>query len=125
MILGIGTDLVDVERVRRSVLRWGARWEMRVFSQDEIEYCRRFADPAPHYAGRFAAKEAVFKALPRQPRAFMPREIEIIETGAGRPEIKLSGRTQAAIEDYSPLKMHLSISHEKATAAAFAVVEKV
>jgi len=123
MILGVGIDIVDIPRVKRSLEKWGSRWEKKIFTGPEMDYCRRFNDPAPHYAARFAAKEAVFKALPRQPRAFFPREIEIVLSDSGRPAVKTSGETADSLGDTNQLNIHLSLSHEKATAAAIVVIE--
>jgi len=62
-ITGLGVDLVSIPRMRTTIDRWQARFVERVFTDDEIIYCRARRDPAPHFAARFAAKEAGFKAL--------------------------------------------------------------
>ena len=63
MIVGVGVDVVEIPRLRKILARYGERFAQRVFTPEEREYCAAHTDPAPHYAVRFAAKEALFKAL--------------------------------------------------------------
>lgn len=118
MILGLGNDIVEIERIRESINRHGQHFLNRLFSQAEQDYCYRFQDPAPHFAGRFAAKEAIAKALGTGFGAHLSwHDIEIINDEHGRPEVHFSA---AAREQFKDPKMFLSISHcvEYATAAA-------
>ena len=76
-VLGIGVDLTQMPRMRRVVARWDERFLQRVFTEQEIAYCRRRRDPIPHFAARFAAKEATLKALGTGLRPFrrLPRRV--------------------------------------------------
>lgn len=120
MITGIGTDMVDVAEARRSLARWGARWERRLFTPAEIEYCRAAADPAQCFAARIAAKEAVFKALGAPGGAFLPKQIEVTSGPGGAPALELHGAVRAAAAGRRAL---ISLTHTPALAAAAAVVE--
>ena len=123
MILGVGIDLVDVERVRRSIERWGDRWTHRIFTEAEIKYCEYVRDPAPGYAARFAAKEAFFKALPEQPKAFLMIYVEVINS-EGKPAIRVHESVKDVLASLEPCKFHVSLTHEKNMAAAVVIIEK-
>jgi len=123
MILGVGTDLVDVERARRSLERWGARWARRIFTDSEMEYCEASRDPAPRYAARFAAKEAAFKALPVQPETLQFTHVEVLG-GGGKPAIRPLGSVKEALAPLEPVKILVSLTHEKTLAAAIVIIEK-
>ncbi len=113
-VWGIGTDIVEIGRFRE--IPPDAPFFMRTFTRHEIEYCRGFADPAPHLAATFAAKEAIFKALANsgaRPPTSM-RDLEVRRTAGGVPIIVVAGRPAKDIR--------VSLSHCRAHAAAVCLV---
>lgn len=117
----IGVDLVEVERLRRAVARRPSLLE-RIFTPGERSYCEGRADPIPHYAARFAAKEAAFKALGGSGRAlrFLDYEVRVEE---GRPRLVLRGGTLEEALASGFRSVDLSISHERGCAVAVVLVE--
>ena len=127
MILGIGTDLVDSRRIATSLDRFGTRFETRIFTDNEIEIARSKPDQASFYAKRFAAKEAVYKALSRAELAGLGwREAETLNDPNGAPRLHLSGACKTALERLTPegykASVHLSLSDELPYAQAFVIV---
>jgi len=119
----VGTDLIEIERIRRSLERY-ARFRDRCFTPAEQAYCDSRANPAQSYAGRFAGKEAVGKALGfGVARAFAWREIEIV--GRPKPSVRLSGRLAAQAEQLGMDTIDLSMTHSRELAQAVAVVTRV
>ncbi|HKI92730.1 MAG TPA: holo-ACP synthase [Gaiellaceae bacterium] len=119
----VGTDLIEIERIRRSLERY-ARFRDRCFTPAEQAYCDSRANPAQSYAGRFAGKEAVGKALGfGVARAFAWREIEIV--GRPKPSVRLSGRLAAQAEQLGMATIDLSMTHSRELAQAVAVVTRV
>lgn len=125
MIYGIGTDIVEIERMRRAVERWGERFLKRIFTQGEIFYCYSKRDPFPHLAARFGAKEAMIKALTGAgPGGILKyTDIEVVNELTGRPRIKGYGALGTFLEDPS-ITIHLTIAHERSTATATIVLER-
>jgi holo-[acyl-carrier protein] synthase len=119
MPAGIGIDLLEIERLERALERY-PRLEARLFTDDERAYAAARHRPARHLAARFAAKEAVVKALGA--RAFAPREIEI-EAGEP-PRVRLSGRT-AGLAAERGVALQVSLTHGREHAAAVAIAEHV
>lgn len=126
MIVGVGVDLVDVERMARSLgSRWGHRVVERVFTDDEIAACERSAHPAEGYAARFAAKEALAKALGTGfTKGVTPRGIRVHGKEREAPRITLTGRTLKVAESLKVDRIHVSLSHTKSTACAYVVIER-
>src|SRR5262245_29508323 len=121
MIIAIGTDAVDVERVRRAVdhPQWGERFRQRVFTAGEIAYCLKRARYAESFAARFAAKEAVMKALGTGfGRGVWWRDIEVVRT-SGRPTIALSGGALRRAGEIGAVRWHLSLTHTAEQALAY------
>ncbi len=114
----IGVDLIEIERIRRALDRH-AGFRQRVFTEAEIAYCDSRPNPAQHYAGRFAGKEAVGKALGVGVH-FTWREIEI--RGRPKPGVHLTGRTARWAERVGAARIELSMTHSRELAAAVAVV---
>jgi holo-[acyl-carrier protein] synthase len=116
----VGVDLIEIERVRRALERY-PRFRERCFTHAEIAYCDSRPNPAQSYAGRFAGKEAVGKALGfGVARAFAWREIEI--AGRPKPSVHLSGRLAVWAERVGAGAIDLSMTHSRELANAVAVV---
>ncbi|HIE12658.1 MAG TPA: holo-[acyl-carrier-protein] synthase [Desulfotomaculum sp.] len=125
MVIGIGTDIIEVERVNRAYSRWGERFLRRVYTPAERSYCLKKANAACCFAGRFAAKEAVLKALGTGHKGSGFGEVEVTNDDAGKPLVILRGRAAAVAREKGVSAVHLSISHDAAHAVAFAVTEKI
>ena len=124
MILGIGVDLVDVERIDRAIERHGEHFLHRVFTKNEIAYCAGMRAPGPHYAARFAAKEAVSKAFGTgigERLGF--QEIEVCREESGAPFIVLRGAAGEFARERGVQKIHLALSHTATHAVAQVVIE--
>ena len=122
-ISGIGVDLVSIPRMRAMIDRWQDRFLQRVFTEGEIAYCRRRSDPAPHFAARFAAKEAGFKALGTGLRLGVRwRELEVHREGEAAPTLVLSGRSREIGAYRGGSRMLLSLTHEGDYALAQAIL---
>jgi holo-[acyl-carrier protein] synthase len=123
MIFGIGTDLIEVERVADKMEKKQGFKEL-VFSADEIIYCEARTYKYEHYAARFAAKEAFLKAIGtgwRNGTAF--NEIEMYHDEQGKPEMRFHGLTAKTIAELKLGKIFVSISHLKTMACAMVVIE--
>jgi holo-[acyl-carrier protein] synthase len=116
IIAGIGTDIVDVHRIRRAWERTGEHFLERVFTPEEIRYCRSFADPWPHLAARFAGKESVIKALGTP---IDPRDIEISRHGEA-PTVVLRGAAASHATRLGIEEVKVSLSHTRDLAVACA-----
>jgi holo-[acyl-carrier protein] synthase len=127
-IVGIGVDIVDVARMARALDAGttGERFKRRVFTAEERAYCEgRGAHAAESYAARFAAKEAVQKALGGPGKfGFAWPEIEIVRSPSGAPRVVLHGRVKARAETLGASAVHLSLAHAAQAAVAHAVVER-
>lgn len=122
-IKGMGIDVVDIRRVLEALER-NPRFAERLFTSAEIEYCESMARREVHYAARFAAKEAFFKALGTGWRLGMGwNEVEVQRDHFGKPELRISGRTAEEFRKRRLSGHHLSISHERQLAVAVVVVE--
>jgi len=118
-ILGTGIDLVENARIAASISKFGDRFLNRVFCEGEIAYCRKMRDPAPHYAARFAAKEAVSKAFGcgiGELIGFL--EIEVVRAESGAPAILLHGGGRRLAEERRVHQIFLSLSHTEHYAVA-------
>lgn len=123
MIFGIGTDLVDVERLAEKLEKKTGFKEL-VFSADEIVYCEARAFKYEHYATRFAAKESFLKAIGTgwsKGTAF--NEIEIYNNKDGKPELHFLGITAKTVEGLKAGKIFVSLSHTKTMASAIVIIE--
>jgi holo-[acyl-carrier protein] synthase len=126
MIVGVGIDLVELDRVRRMLERREEQALGKLLTPGEREYVATRADPVPHVAARIAAKEAVYKALQTLPncRGVSWQEIEVWRALDGRPLAVLSGAAAAAADASGGLAIHLSLTHSATSAAAGAVLER-
>ncbi len=113
-ISGSGVDLIEIDRIRAAVQRWGSRFLERVFCPEEIAYAQNHRNPFPHFAARFAAKEAVIRAVGADV-AVTRKDITIRNTAAGRPYCRLNRK------DFKK-NIHISLSHTRHHAIACAIV---
>ena len=135
MILGIGTDLVDIRRIENSLQRYGERFENRIFTPAEQQYARRSKNAdirsiAATYAKRFAAKEACYKALNiSRNNNISWQNIEVIKNENGATEIKLSGAAKNHLQAITPkgaqAKIFVSLSDEYPYAQAYVVIDTI
>ncbi|MFN8642301.1 MAG: holo-ACP synthase [Candidatus Binatia bacterium] len=125
MIIAIGTDAIEVERVQRAVdhPRWGERFRQRVFTPGEIAYCLRRRRNGESFAARFAAKEAVMKALGTgYAKGVWWRDIEVVRD-SGAPRLVLRGGAAARAAALGVSRWHLSLTHTAGQALAHVVAE--
>ena len=127
MIIGIGSDIVDIRRIARSLEEFGDRFVDRIFTEEERRRAEGLADPAPSFAKRFAAKEAVWKALGEGPRLGIAwRELGVTNDDSGKPLLQLEGRAGARLREITPPgwepRVDLSLSDEPPYAQAFVVI---
>jgi len=113
----IGTDIVDVERIKASIDNYSPKFINKVFSLEEQEYCNSKSIPEIHYSGRFAAKEAIIKAIKSSgfDQEFSLKKIKIINHSDGSPYVKLDFKYKGDIK--------VSISHTQTHAVAFAILK--
>lgn len=126
-IYGIGIDLVSITRLDRVIQRWGDKFLRRTFTSGEIDYCAAKASPSQHYAARFAAKEAVFKALGtgwNHGVGWLDVEVRV-QPKSGRPSIALAGQCLEILGDPASFRVLISLSHDKDYALAQAVIVKI
>jgi holo-[acyl-carrier protein] synthase len=123
-ILGIGLDATDIPRVERAIARYGDRFLHRIFTEAEIAYCSSKYRPAPHYAGRFAAKEAAMKALGTGlTRGVTWRDIEVVR-GGGPPRVVFRGAALEHFQRRGATASLLTITHAEALALAQVMLVK-
>ncbi|MBD16228.1 MAG: holo-[acyl-carrier-protein] synthase [Planctomycetaceae bacterium] len=121
-IFGIGTDIIECLRIANMIQRHGELFIRRVYTDHEIEYCSTKKSATQHYAGRWAAKEAVLKALGTGwRRGISWRDIEVRNLRSGAPTIVLSGGAREVCEEAGIQKMLISISHCRSHATAYAI----
>ncbi len=136
MIIGIGTDIVSIDRIKKAIQRWEGRFLDRIYTKEELSFCFLKRDPFPHLAGRFAAKEAAIKALSnitgssktlalqgQKIKNLKMADIEIIKNKKGAPHIVV--KNPCLIPEKMNIKIHVTISHEKTYAIATVVIERV
>jgi holo-[acyl-carrier protein] synthase len=124
-VVGVGIDLVDLERIRVLLASKGEHAMARFFSDREREYLGTRADATGHAAARIAAKEAVYKAMQALPgaRGVGWREIEVSRDVEGRPAIQLHGLAARVSEERGGLRIQISLTHSATSAGAIAIVE--
>ena len=119
-VIGIGVDLVDIERFRRSLERTPSM-RTRLFTEVELAYVERKADPVPSLAARFAAREAVMKSLGVGLGAFSFHDAWVERAESGRPSLALSGRAAELAAEAGIVTWHLSLTHSDVMAAAYVI----
>ncbi len=121
-IQGIGVDVVDVDRMKKALHVWGQQLMSKLFTKAEIAYCTSKKNPHEHFAARFAAKEAVSKAIQTGwSGAFRWKDVEVVNNPSGAPNIILHNALASTLGN---AKIHLSLSHTKTTVVAFALIEE-
>lgn len=119
MILGLGNDILEIERMRQSIERHGHHLLNRLFTVREQDYCFKYKDSAPHFAGRFAAKEAIVKSLGVGfGSEIVWHDVEIVNAENGKPEVFLSA---FVLKKFSHPEILVSISHCEKYATAVAI----
>jgi holo-[acyl-carrier protein] synthase len=122
MIKGIGVDILEIDRIGRIIGTHGATFLRRVFTPEEIRYCSGKRNSAQHFAARFAAKEAVSKALATGMRGeFSWKNIEVMNDPLGQPHIAFSGTLKQAL---AHARVHVSLSHSQSHVVAMVVMEE-
>ncbi|MEW6675589.1 MAG: holo-ACP synthase [Nitrospirota bacterium] len=122
MIYGVGIDLVKIERMKEVVEKWGRRFLERVFTEGEILYCYEKKNPYLSLAVRFAAKEALIKAIGSAVPVPLT-DIEVMNIETGKPFLKINGRLEDFLNEKSIRRAHLSLSHEHEYGVACVVLE--
>jgi len=122
MIFGIGTDLVEVDRIKKSIDNYGERFLKRIFTQYEIDYCEIYKENRYlHYAARFAAKESFSKAIGTGiTKGFKFKEVGVKNEKSGKPNIILEGLMKEKYESYNTT---VSLSHTDNNAIAMVIIE--
>lgn len=121
-IKGIGVDAVDIERFRESLLRTPSMLE-RIFTVPELEYVEPKADPVPSLAARFAAREAVMKAMSLGLGAFGFHEVSVERAASGAPSLLVIGRAKELADERGITRWHLSLTHTAIVAIAHVIAE--
>jgi len=126
VILGIGVDIVEIDRMRQMLDTSGERLIARIFTEDEARYALARVEPALHFAARAAAKEAAYKALSGNhlARAVGWREIEVCLRDDGAPYLVLHDRAKERASELGVTRALVSLTHSKAAAVAVVVLER-
>ncbi len=120
-LIGAGTDIIEIDRIRQAIERGGSSFLNRIFTPGERGFCEVRKNRFSCYAARFAAKEAVLKALGTGLAGCSFRDVEVQRQGSGRPEIKLHGGAAKAAAEKGITLILISISHNRENAVAFAI----
>ena len=123
MIVGVGLDLCLISRMEKALARSGGRFAARVFTANERRYCESRAQPAQHFAARFAAKEALLKAL-GVPEGLSWHELEIAQRPSGGPQVALHGVAAQAATRLGISHLHVSLTHQGDAACAVVIAER-
>lgn len=124
MIIGVGIDMIEVDRVREKLAR-NDRFRDTVFSAGEIAFCEKQANAGENYAARFAAKEAFLKATGRGlSMGYELSRIEVVNDEAGRPLLRLGGIYGDEAEKNNWNRIHVTLSHLKSVACAVVIIEQ-
>ena len=122
MIVGIGIDLVELDRIEKSLDRFGKRFLERIMTQAEIDSA--WGKEVEYAAGRFAGKEAASKALGTGfAQGVTPRDFEILHLESGKPTLNLHGKAKELAQQMGVKSTHISLTHSRQTAAAVAILE--
>lgn len=122
MVLGVGIDIIEIRRIDSAIKR-NKNFLEKLFTDKEIEYFKSRNLRTEFIAGRFAAKEAISKALGTGFRGFSLKDIEIQNDDLGKPIVYLKNNAQRKVNSFGKYKIHLSISHSEDNAVAYALME--
>jgi holo-[acyl-carrier protein] synthase len=128
MIVGLGTDIIEVARIARAYDRFGERFLLKVYTPEEIQYCLRATHRGrvvERLAGRFAAKEAVMKSLGRGPGKVPWRSVAILPQRSGPPKVVLNGPAARRAAELGANQVLVSISHQAQWATATAIAQNI
>ena len=130
MIIGVGSDLVDIRRIEQAIARFGDRFLNRIFTETERRRCERRANPGPSYARRFAAKEAAAKALGTGFRAgVFWRDLGVVNLPSGQPGMRLTGGALQRLEALTPLgmiaRLDVTLTDEPPLAQAVVIITAI
>jgi holo-[acyl-carrier protein] synthase len=130
MILGVGSDLIDIRRIERVIEQYGDRFLDRIFTPAERTKCERRSNPAASYARRFAAKEACAKALGTGFRCgVFWRDLGVVNLASGRPTMQLTGGARRRLDDITPAgmmaRLDVSLTDEPPMAQAVVVISAI
>lgn len=125
MVLGIGIDIIEIERIKESIEKLGDRFLNKLFTNKELEYCVSKANKYQHYAARFAAKEAIYKAISSHySQGIGWHEVEIFNEPNGMPSVKLYGKLKNFLGDDKELKITMSHSDNYVTCFAILFIKQ-
>ena len=122
MIYGIGIDIVSIQRIKEASDRWGRKFFEKILTDHEISYCHERQNPYPSLAVRFAAKEALVKALGWE-ISFSLKDAEVVNNEKGRPSLKVQGKLADLFSERSIKSSHVSLSHEREFGVACVILE--
>ena len=126
MVVGVGIDVIQNERIRESIARFGPRFLNRIYTETEIGYCSNCADPTIHYAARFAAKEAAFKALGTGWAAGVKwKDVEVQKLTSGKPELHLYGQALERATSLGAARFHVSLTHDQLVSCAVVIFDQL
>lgn len=123
MIYGIGTDMVEIARIQKAIEK-NSRFLEKVYTEEEIRYCQRKKNAWQSFAARFAAKEAVSKALGTGIGKIALTDIEIVNRSSGQPYVELYGAAKLYAQEHNITRVHISLSHSEVYAIATAIIEE-
>ncbi len=123
MIYGIGLDIIEIRRIKKSLEKYSLRFKNKIFTDTEIDYCQSQADPGKHFAARFAVKEAVSKSLGIGISVGF-KNIEVVNHDSGKPIVRMIGRGKKLFQKLNLKSIHVSISHDQHYAIAHAIAEQ-
>lgn len=126
MIVGLGIDVVEIDRIRALYQRHSDRFVGRILTNAEREYVLRHRDPTERLAGRWAAKEAAFKALGTGlDKGLRWQDVEVLPNADGKPELTFHGKASDITRALEANRIHVSISHSQLVAMAEVILERV
>lgn len=126
-VVGLGIDLIEIHRIEESVRRYGKKFLDRIYTENEKSLCLSRKDSASCLAARFAAKEALYKAVSGCKPSGVTisfSEVEVAKNESGMPYFKFSGEALKILSEIGNPRIHLSITHSRIFAAAIAIIEK-
>jgi holo-[acyl-carrier protein] synthase len=121
MVEGVGIDIIEVSRIRKSIEDYSVSFTGKIFTEDEVKYCSEKPNPFQHYAARFAAKEAFSKAAGTGWNSdFSWQEVEVVNEPSGKPRLRLTG---ASLKMFGQKRIFLSLSHSGDYVTAVVIIE--